>query len=285
MQEVNLLRQRAVSMSTRGEERVSGRFYMKRVELLVPTEQWPEMNRHKHSYASGVNSKYEFVLAKDVGKPDWQVRELKALGPSGKSRATVTERILASEALRHFLSMVAPVGVLVKKPDTCKIVSVTAVPGEQGLVRVAVDLRDLKTQVGPEGWWVLDPNACWCIREYHLSGAMDKEVRMTIAGTNEYTLTESGFPMPKRFRRTTIAEREGTRVIETELTQDFQSWMETDVPESVFSLSAFGLSEPGGASPQPRWYIWFFVVGACCLVLACATYWFVRRRAGEASIG
>jgi hypothetical protein len=53
-----------------------------------------------------------------------------------------------------------------------------------------------------------------------------------------------------------------------------------DVPESDFTLSAFGLPEPVGVEweqPRPRWYLWIMVVAFALLALA-LTLGYLRKR-------
>ena len=56
------------------------------------------------------------------------------------------------------------------------------------------------------------------------------------------------------------------RLFQTENTYDFD-FREGEVPESDFTLSAFGLPEPKGmALPKSsRWYLWFIAGGVICL--------------------
>jgi len=51
---------------------------------------------------------------------------------------------------------------------------------------------------------------------------------------------------------------------------------EADVPERDFTLSAFGLSEPGGVQRPTRWYLWAAILGIGCLIVAALFFWRTR---------
>src|SRR5262245_22439559 len=69
----------SVAMDGVGEEKVCGSVFLQTGELLAPTKQWPGFSRLDHSYAQGINSKYEVELVKRVGGKEWTLQRVKRL--------------------------------------------------------------------------------------------------------------------------------------------------------------------------------------------------------------
>jgi hypothetical protein len=93
--------------------------------------------------------------------------------------------------------------------------------------------------------------------------------------TNEYQETRDGFPIHKRLVLVSRVVRSPEKSDDYEKTYEFD-FREGDVPESDFTLAAFGLPEPlGMAIPKKsRWYLWFIAGGVGCLLVG---FFFWRR--------
>lgn len=114
-----------------------------------------------------------------------------------------------------------------------------------------------------------DPNRYWINIAYDLQ-IMHEEVpgfKGTKTAMYEYQETGDGFPIPRRIIVRGNFSRPGkSSNLETIYELDFR---ETDVPESAFTLPAFGFPEPQGVSPPrtSRWYLWFIAFGGVSLAL------------------
>jgi hypothetical protein len=74
---------------------------------------------------------------------------------------------------------------------------------------------------------------------------------------------------------------------EHETTQTFELVERAEMPEHVFSLSAFGLSEPKENAilqPPSRWYLWFFGIAIGCLAIGAFGFRRLRQRARHPSV-
>ncbi|HZT82686.1 MAG TPA: hypothetical protein VFA26_20825, partial [Gemmataceae bacterium] len=94
----------------------------------------------------------------------------------------------------------------------------------------------------------------------------------TVRGTFDYTESPKGFPILKSIVRTWA---------DAKYTQEFDLTERNDVPDSEFTLSAFGLPEPAELQGKPsrvRWYLWAGVAGICCLALGAGFHWRSKRR-------
>lgn len=119
---------------------------------------------------------------------------------------------------------------------------------------------------------LLDPEHFWCIREYHLDNQNWK-----IDGILEYGDDVDGFPILRRCQHTATQKKGlGTMLI----TYDFDKLDHRDVPESEFTLSAFGLPEvqvPGEQKPRTLWR-WLIGIGITLGVLAILLRVYMKKR-------
>jgi hypothetical protein len=127
------------------------------------------------------------------------------------------------------------------------------------------------------GWVLYDPDHYWVIRAFdlQLSWAGVEGGSGTMAAAYDYQDAGDGFPILKRIvRRFNLPEK----AYGTDDTYEFDL-READVPESDFTLSAFGFPEPISAQRPTRWYLWATLAGGICLGLAALLRWRARRAA------
>jgi hypothetical protein len=125
-----------------------------------------------------------------------------------------------------------------------------------------------------KGWIVFDPERYWVIRECHVELQNSPQGGSTgsMHGKFEYKEGRKGFPIVKR----TVRKWDGGY----QYTQEFDLTERDDVPESDFTLSAYGLPEPPEVQ-QPRarsWlYLWVGLAGMICLALGVGFRWRSKR--------
>jgi hypothetical protein len=124
---------------------------------------------------------------------------------------------------------------------------------------------------------LLDPEHSWCIREYHLNNPDWK-----IDGTLEYGDEVDGFPILRRCKHTAMNKQGlGTMLI----TYEFDKLIHRDIPESEFTLSAFGLPEvqvPGEQKPRTLWR-WLLGIGIVLGMLAILLRIYVKKKRQQVS--
>jgi hypothetical protein len=121
---------------------------------------------------------------------------------------------------------------------------------------------------------VLDPDSYWCIKSYEMNVFT---INLIYSGSNEYQRDERGFPVVRRVRRD---ERGADNRVKT-IICDFEIAESKDIPESMFTLSAFGLSEM--ESETIGWWernrIWLGLVSVLVLLgLVAIVVRLVRKR-------
>jgi hypothetical protein len=128
------------------------------------------------------------------------------------------------------------------------------------------------------GWVLFDPDRYWVTRGFELQTDWSRAGSTSAKGTDEasleYVEAGDGFPILKQIVYTRQIPTRGNH---TEFRYEYDL-READVPESDFTLSAFGFPEPVGIGKEPtRWYIWVAVAAVVCLALAGFFRWLARR--------
>jgi hypothetical protein len=131
----------------------------------------------------------------------------------------------------------------------------------------------------------LDPSRSWCIRRY-------KSSDQTTTGAERDSETEvevvcktiddpSGFPILKSTTEDVrIINFKNHQKLEETRTTDYELEVNDRVPDNEFTLTAFGLPEPGGEEPMKRptpFYIWILAAAGVFAVLALGFRYLVRR--------
>jgi hypothetical protein len=132
----------------------------------------------------------------------------------------------------------------------------------------------------------LDPSQCWCIRRSKFSIEATTRGERS-ADTDADVVCEtldhpSGFPILKSVtEQFKIFQYKSKRKTEGSSKKDYELEVNTNVPDSEFTLSAFGLPEPGGAEPVKKpipMYIWILIAAGVCGALAFAFRYLARRK-------
>lgn len=115
------------------------------------------------------------------------------------------------------------------------------------------DSSKAKASGTEHGTVVLDPEHYWCVRECHFDRS-DCKSDMFL----EYGDDVDGFPILRRYQdTTTYKDGTGSMVINYE----FDKLVHRDIPESEFTLSAFGLPEMQLPSEQKPRTLWRWLTG------------------------
>lgn len=156
------------------------------------------------------------------------------------------------------------------------------------LIRVdhIYDYENQDSHVRQHGSLWLDPSRCWCIRRFKSSlEATIRGERMhdTEADVVCETIDHpSGFPILKRVtEHVNIVQYKIKRRVEATSKIDYDLEVNEGVPDSEFTLSAFGLPEPVGFEPPKKplpWYLWLLIAAAASGAIAFAFRYLARRK-------
>jgi hypothetical protein len=129
-----------------------------------------------------------------------------------------------------------------------------------------------KATFDPDHFWVMQSFDCKV--EYWRPKDQPPSV-MNVSESYKYTY-DGDFPIAeKAVRREKVLGRRDDAFE----TQDEYHLALEDVPESAFTLSAFGFPEPGAVGHHVPWFLWAALIGLLCLGLAVLLRWQAKRAA------
>ncbi len=227
------------------------------------------------SYEAGVganNSNYSFRLRRIAPDKPWLIQDL------SKKVSPDTAELWGVPVIGLSCANNVYLPVLIRSPKFT-VVSVARQPDDgRELVRVTFTNSDEKFPVR-RGWFLLDPKHDWVVRK----GESELRTSLPTRSTFEYNYKEGSdhHPIITRSSYRSIT-KDGQRVAYSyEITTDYDLYEQKSVPESEFTLSAFGLPEPTWAQARRPLYLWVGVLGAGCLGLALLLW---RRHKGRAGL-
>ncbi len=227
----------------------------------------------------GINSRYGFELSRQTLTAPWTVANLGtdlSQGMTFRFASPPTEAVVQWTTFPTTLAMIPYFPMVGIEGPGFTLKRVTPTTRNDGQVKVEFAYRPPtdKPRIPSikNGWVLYDPQRSWTIREYNVQAVWAEKVVASVVVAYEYKEAADGFPIPQRVirRMTPIGGVDAERRYEFDLE-------EADVPESDFTLSAFGLPEPTGVERPTRWYLWAAVLGFGCLGLAVVLRWRARR--------
>lgn len=139
------------------------------------------------------------------------------------------------------------------------------------------------------GWADLDPSRCWCIVHTNFSEEFTTNGKQRSYNETEVELSTvahpSGFPLVKKITHRGKQhfykfKDSKERMINNRITMDFDWEVDESVPDSDFTLAAYGLPEPGSEPVKKNLplYVWIILATAICIALAVGFRFLARRR-------
>jgi hypothetical protein len=255
-------------------------------ELLVYEESRKVPGGEDSARVLGVNSKYRFGLQKESAGTSWLLADSGA--PSDRLHIQHPYARAASGGFIRFLDApfticFMPISEMIKE-DGFKLGEISEVTRE-GKVLVKVAFTYVPPKISPElvkgkpiridkhmtklrgGWMLLNPDANWAIEET----GMDLEGGKKGSSVVDYVKSERGFFLPSR-----VVDKS---VYPSTWDVTFAGLSSREIPESEFTLSAYGLPEPFGVVwPEPtRWWLWLSLAGAAVIALGISWRVFYHR--------
>jgi hypothetical protein len=132
---------------------------------------------------------------------------------------------------------------------------------------------------------ILDPLRDWVLRRAEVTVELGGKYKgMTWKSTlrRDYKEGPDGRPLLSRTEGKRTFLKNGQVVHEKSGVTETDTKPRSAIPESEFTLTAFGLPEPHWARPPKRalsLWLWFGIAGIACLVLGAAVFWLKKRRA------
>jgi len=229
-----------------------------------------------------VNPRYGFLLKRGTPDAPWTVAEVDTtLGENSKYLG----RGSPGEQIRFYTTCPFTFRIMCKTLGLIPLESGFTTKEVTPLIRAGRELVKVEFEYEPpanafrtpaaSGWVVYDPAHFWVLNEYNVilnwreNGLDDHR-----SGSLEYELAEGGYPIPKSAIGDSYVAKQEYRT-SSHLT--FQL-AQKDIPESEFTLTAFGFPEPTRRHPA-LWFLYAIVAGLACLALSA----WLRRKSRAAS--
>lgn len=252
--------------------------------LLIRKQRQGESERET---VHAINSRYGFVLTKN--NDGWLLSEIHLDQPS-KVRVSPNKLLLddiRSWAAAHFVAMAPGTPMLIDliaEPSfkVKKVESVKRQGEELQALHFSYQTVVSKTPIAADGVMFFDAGRHWIQRAVECRQHFADPATTTVEFEYDGRIGE----LPRLVRqhiRTTVNERSGgVGLSETE--RSFELSIEPDVPESEFTLSAFGLPEPRGIAWDHPSRIGWWVGGAGVLVVVIGVIMRKRVLARKANV-
>lgn len=244
-----------------------------------------------------INSRYGFLLRRSAPDKPWVLirHDLDLQDGWGLSHASPTVAAQNWVGI-HFLvngTAMTYLPDVIKDADFSVRSAAPLVRDGRTLVRVEFDARPKQWRARGdaeatgwmplrEGWFLFDPERYWVLRECHAKQQEPEEdgTTSTVGAKLDYKEGRNGFPILTRIVRRSDGTLQG-KLMQMEHKAEFDLYEQDDVPESEFTLSAFGIPEPVElrASQKRRWYLWAAGAGILSIILGMVFQWRRRRAA------
>ena len=222
------------------------------------------------------NEQYAFELRRKKDSEPWVLAQLhlddKKAGKSPIHKYLGGERYVSGPFMlfEHWLPD------FIKRPSL-RLTSIEIIPQENSnLIRVAFAYAqsDKEKKDGgvyvQDGWFILDPENYWLIREYEVKALWPSREKGTVHGHTEWRTNKDGFPiLTKQTKLIQAVDPTGPKTeVETRIEYKYE---EREPGPEEFTLSAFGLPEPKGIvwdHGGTLWWLWITLAAVGTLVSA-----------------
>ena len=229
------------------------------------------------------NSQYGFRLNRNSSTSGWLLKEL--IAPAGIPDTWVKYPQRGKLPVTAWGYRLDP---LLWLPDVVStnefIVSGVKSVGSPAGIRARVEFRyqpnDRDNNAARVGWMDLDPERYWLMCDYETRLISEQPGGNTLRAHFEYRPDHLNRPIVDRITLSAKTDPGVSPSEDLEIVHECSATEQSSVPESEFTLSAFGLPEPNGVkwNTGTPWYVWLFAAAGVTLLAA-----FVLRRLARRS--
>ena len=133
------------------------------------------------------------------------------------------------------------------------------------------------------GTLLLDPERSWCVRGYEIHGEFVNS--LSVCRSDVITVRDSSvphLPLPVHIAYSSTSKATAGSSAGQTITSSLDAQYDLDephpLPDSDFTLAAFGLPEPEGPATRPWWSLWAVGASLACIAAAVVWWWFLRRK-------
>jgi len=275
----------ALVSKVRSRTRRSGQFYLEEDCVdVAPGSKLKGLMPRRKSAVLARNSRYGFELTRPAGPEEWRLTDVHLADSADQSPRHLNTEWLAKQTLfvRPYAMSPLTLTDLFNAPSF-RLLGCAPSPRDPALVRVQFENAPppvgKKPQERLSGWCDLDPRAGWSIHGMEVTSKNQLQTA-TVRSDLKSALDGDGLVRIDEERQEVWVRSGDT--LEAHRTQlyMYKIWVDRDVPEREFSLTAYGLPEPPGISFPRRTptYVWLLLGATGFAVLAVLFRWLTRRK-------
>jgi len=284
------LNNHALVSRVRSRMRRTGQWYLAEdsVDVTPPPDLKGLMPRRKSGVVA-LNSRYGFALSRPGGPTEWRLNDVHLADSVDPSPANLKAEFLAQGTLFTRPYAISSTLTDLFNAPSFRLLGCAPSPRNPALVRVQFENNPPPVGKRPpsqlSGWCDLDPGAGWSIRGFEVTSD-DRVLRDTTSTDVTSSVDRDGLVrIDEERHEIKIVKGETLLAHRTQLTT-YKIWVDRDVPEREFSLTAYGLPEPPGISfvrPTPM-YVWLLVGAGGFAILALVFRWLTHRNPAPATL-
>ena len=284
------LNNHALVSRVRSRMRRTGQWYLAEdsVDVTPPPDLKGLMPRRKSGVVA-LNSRYGFALSRPGGPTEWRLNDVHLADSVDPSPANLKAEFLAQGTLFTRPYAISSTLTDLFNAPSFRLLGCAPSPRNPALVRVQFENNPPPVGKRPpsqlSGWCDLDPGAGWSIRGFEVTSD-DRVLRDTTSTDVTSSVDRDGLVrIDEERHEIKIVKGETLLAHRTQLTT-YKIWVDRDVPEREFSLTAYGLPEPPGISfvrPTPM-YVWLLVGAGGFSILALVFRWLTHRKPAPSTL-
>jgi len=241
--------------------------------LLMEQEFGTKLYPEEEGFLRVIQPDYAFELRRHSPKSSWVITQF-VRNPEKRLPFPDPAKEIAQWVTypTTFSSLFDPLGIVVQEPGyKATGFSVLELGGERYIKVEFIYTPDGENQKTPsiKGYAVYNPKKYWVVKEYNvaMNWAARKDLSASTVVKMEYVESSDGFPIIKR-----VLQQYDSKGSKKEYHGDWEyqfDLAEAEVPNEVFTLSAYGLPEPTAMwRTRPYWLVSLTVAGLLFLVVA-----------------
>ncbi len=284
------LNKHALVSRVRSRLRRTGQWYLaeESVDVTPPPDLKGLMPRRKSGVVA-LNSRYGFELGRPGGPTEWRLKDVHLTDSTDPSPPNLKAEFLARGTLFAQPYEISSTLTDLFNAPSFRLLGCAPSPRNPALVRVKFENNP--PPVGKRhptqliGWCDLDPGAGWSIRGFEVTSD-DRVLRDTTSTDVTSSIDKDGLVrIDEERQEVRIVKGETLLAHRTQFTT-YKIWVDRDVPEREFSLTAYGLPEPPGISfvrPTPM-YVWLLIGAGGFAILALVFRWLTHRKPAPSTL-
>jgi hypothetical protein len=291
MEQYDELNNHTLVSKVRSRTRRRGQCYLaENVVDVAPPPGLKGLMPRRNSGVSARNSRYGFELTRPGGPTEWRLKDVHLADSASPSpRHPEVESLARGTVFVRPYAMTSSTLTDMFNAPSFRLLGCGPSPRDPALVRVQFEENPPPVGKKPpmrlSGWCDLDPRTGWSIRGSDVTSS-DRVLTKTVRTDITSAVEGDGLVRVDEERHEVKVMKGDTLLAHRAQLTTYKIWVDRDVPEREFTLTAYGLPEPVGITwekPTSR-YVWFLVAAGGFAVLMLGFRYLARRRTAKVAV-